>query len=81
MRLLDASGRIVCDEKSGFIPDHLAPILERLSVNADVWSELITKFDELFGHVVGRAEQLVDRASRAGRRWYWGRARCAEAFG
>ena len=81
LRLLDASGRIVCDEKSGFIPDHLAPILERLGVNADVWSELITEFDELFGHVVGRAEQLGDRASRAGRRWYWGRARCAEAFG
>ncbi len=81
LHVLDASGRMLCDGKSGFVPDHMAPILERLGVNTDVWSELITKFDEWFGHVVGRTEQLVDRASRAGRRWYWGRARCAEAFG
>jgi hypothetical protein len=80
LRVLDASGRILRG-KSGLILDHVAPILERLGVNADIRSELITKFDELFGHVVGRAEQLADRASRAGRRWYWGRARRAEAFG
>ena len=68
LRLLDASARIMCDGKSGFIPDHVAPILDRLGVNADVWSELITTFDEWFGHVVGKAERLVERASRAGRR-------------
>jgi hypothetical protein len=43
--------------------------------------ELVTKFDKLFGHIVGQAQQLVDSAAKAGRRWYRGRQACANAFG
>lgn len=81
LELLDSSGRIVRAGKRGAIPDHLAPILARLGVNATLWSELITQFDRWFGHVVGKAQLLADRAASAGRRWYCGRARCADAFG
>ncbi len=81
LQLLDSSGRIVREGKTGSIPDHLAPILARLGVNATLWGELITQFDQWFGHVVGKAQSLTDRAVSAGRRWYCGRARCAEAFG
>jgi hypothetical protein len=81
LQLLDASGRIVRQGKTGAIPDHLAPILTRLGVATGLWGEIITQFDRWFVHLVGKAEWLVDRAARAGRRWYWGRARCAEAFG
>ena len=34
LQLLDTSGRIVRAGKTGAIPDHLAPILARLGVNA-----------------------------------------------
>ncbi len=81
LRLLDTSGRILREGKKGAIPDHLAPILVRLGVNATLWGELITQFDRWFGHVVGKAQQLTDRAASAGRRWYCGRGRCADAFG
>ncbi len=81
LQLLDISGRIVREGKTGAIPDHLAPILKRLGVAATLWGELITQFDRWFGHLVGKADRLTDRAAVAGRRWYWGRARCAEAFG
>ena len=81
LRLLDTSGRIIREGKKGVIPDHLAPILVRLGVNATLWSELISQFDDWFGHVVGTAQLLTDRAASAGRRWYCGRTRCAEAFG
>ena len=79
--LLDWSGRTVQEGKRGAIPEHLAPILDRLGINQTLWVDLVTRFDTYFGQIVGRAAQLVDRAKQAGRPWYRGRARCAEAFG
>ena len=81
LKLLDWTGRQVHAKKRGAIPEHLAPILERIGVNAALWTELVTEFDRRFSHVVGTAQALADRAATAGRRWYHGRARCAEAFG
>ena len=81
LEVLDASGRIVREGKSGSIPDHLAPILKRLGVNASIWSELVTKFDEWFGHIVGSTKKLVERALATGRKWYRGQSHCASVFG
>jgi hypothetical protein len=81
LALLDCTGRIVREGKRGAIPAHLAPILDRLGINQGLWTDLVTKFDTYFGHIVGRAAQVVEHAKQAGRKWYCGRARCAEAFG
>ena len=81
LQLLDWSGRAVRDGKSGSIPNHLAPILDRLGINKHLWTDLVMHFDSWFGHIVGRAHQVVSRATAAGRHWYQGRSRCAEAFG
>ena len=80
VQLLDSSGRMVRDGKTGAIPDHLAPILARLGVTRTLWGQLITQFDQSFGHVVGKVQRLSERAVRAGRPWYCGRSRCAEAL-
>jgi len=34
-----------------------------------IWTDLATKFDRHFSHVVGRARQVVETAKRAGRIW------------
>jgi hypothetical protein len=81
LELLDTSGRILRDGKAGSIPAHLAPILERLGIKVDLWSKLVTRYHDWFGHVVGAPAKLIDRAAGAGRRWYWGQPRCVEAFG
>lgn len=81
LQLLDASGRMVRSGKTGAIPDHLAPILQRLGIRQQVWPELVTRFDELFGQVVGAADRVAQRAAQAGRRWYRGITNCAAAFG
>ena len=69
MQLLDTSGRMVCEGKTGAIPDHLALILDRLGVTATLWGQLITQFDQWFGHVGGSAGRLTERS------------RCADACG
>lgn len=81
LKLLDASGRILRSEKAGSIPENLAPILKRLGINGDLWSQLLVHFDDWFGHIVGASHKVMSRAAAAGRRWYRGQSRCSEAFG
>ena len=81
LQLLTASGRITQAGKSGTIPQHLAPILERLGIRSHMWTDLVTGFDQMFGRVVGASEKVADRAAQAGRHWYRGIANCAAAFG
>lgn len=81
LEVLDASGRMVKADGAGFIPEHLAPILERLGIRTSAWQDVITRFDTLFGQVVGAAKRVAERAAFAGRRWYRGTVNCATAFG
>ena len=81
LELLDWTGRTIREGKRGSIPAHLAPILDRLGINQGLWTDLVTHYDTDFSHVIGTAAQVVDCAKQAGRHWYHGRARCAEAFG
>jgi hypothetical protein len=81
LELLDWTGRTVREGKSGAIPAHLDHILDRLKINTRMWTELVTRFDRLFGHIVGSAEQLAASASVSGRRWFRGIRNCRAAFG
>ena len=81
LSLLDWTGRSLAGGKRGAIPAHCAPILARLGINADLWTDLVTRFDRLFGAVVGRAARVAQRAAERGRRWYQGHGACAAAFG
>jgi hypothetical protein len=81
LALLDASGRIVRPDKAGAIPDHLAPILQRLGTRRDPWPDLVTRFDPMYGLMVGAAERAAERAAQAGRHWYRGVTHLAAAFG
>ncbi|HUG69647.1 MAG TPA: hypothetical protein VMM76_17990, partial [Pirellulaceae bacterium] len=67
-------------DKRGAIPDHLAPILERLQIRSEHWLETVLQFDQRFGCVVGRAEEITAAAARMGRRWLRGRRAAGESF-
>ena len=64
----------------GSIPASLAPIPTRLGIRAEHWLESVREFDRGFGHVVGSLTRLREAAHRAGRHWFRGVNRCAEAF-
>ena len=48
LTLVDTTGRIQRQDKRGFIPNALLPILQRLSVDADEWVENTQKFEDIF---------------------------------
>ena len=62
--LLDWTGRQFQRKKRGAIPDHLAPILERIGLDPSCWCELVQKFGKLFKRAAGKATSLADEAAR-----------------
>jgi hypothetical protein len=81
LEFLDWTGRQVRSDKRGSIPQSLAPILDRLGINGELWVEAVYSFDEWFGHVVGSASTVTEAARRVGRRWFGGKTQCAAVFG
>ena len=80
LELLDWTGRQIGSPSQGSIPASLAPILERLGIRAEHWTESVRRFDRRFGHIVGSLARLREAASRAGRHWFRGATACAALF-
>ena len=80
LQLLDWSGRQLRANKRGAIPAHLAPILERLGIEGDELLDTLDDFPRLFRRLVGRAEQILERAQEVGRRWMHGVRPAARVF-
>jgi hypothetical protein len=72
LQLLDWSGRQLRANKRGAIPNHLAPILQRLGIEEKELLDTLEDFPRLFRRLVGRAEQILERAQEVGRRWMHG---------
>jgi hypothetical protein len=79
LELLDWTGRQVRGG-AGQIPDHLAPILERLGIVVEQWTATIASLDGWFPRALGRAAAVTQAAADAGRRWFRGIGRCRTAF-
>jgi len=78
--VLDWTGRELRADKRGAIPDHLAPILDRLGLNRSNWVETVRGFGRLFKQAAGRSSSLVDAAARCSRCWFQGKAAARAAF-
>lgn len=70
--LLDWTGRQIRSDKRGAVPADLRPILERLSINAELWLDTIGSFGRWFHRAVGRVSSMAARASRSGKHWFQG---------
>jgi len=81
LRLLDWTGRQVRGGRRGAIPPRLAPILDRVQVGREHWLASVENFGRWFHRAVGRPERLAEEATRSGKHWLQGLARCRLAFG
>lgn len=83
LELVDWSGRQVPRGKEGqvgVIPAELAPILERLGVRPEKWSEVTSEVDNWFAYVMGRAEGMLEFAKRANLAWVKGLRQSRQVF-
>lgn len=81
LSLLDWTGRQRRDDKAGAIPETYGAILDRLQINRSMWTELTSRFDQLFGCMVGNATAVARRALARGRQRYQSQSYCSAAFG
>lgn len=81
LSLLDWTGRQIRSDKCGSIPADLAPILDRLGLNATKLPDLVGGFAKRFHSAVGRVDSMTAFARRRGRRWIAGVRQAAAAFG
>ena len=80
LELLDWTGRAIRSDKAGAIPEHLAPILERLQIRSDRWIDLVTNFDRWFGSFAGHVDRLATFAAGIGRKLFRGLNPLSSAF-
>lgn len=59
----------VRDKTSGRVPIEVKKILSSLSLEADQWIELISRFDDIFGRAVGTADSLRREAANRDQDW------------
>lgn len=58
IELIDITGRIIREDKPGYISQKLPPILTRLNINTNQWLILTTQFESKFKTLVGCARSL-----------------------
>lgn len=58
IELLDWTGRVIRDNKSGSIPADRPPALQRLNISPEHWIELSTNFEDRFKGIVGSVSFL-----------------------
>ncbi|MCU7805819.1 MAG: hypothetical protein KZQ96_21775 [Candidatus Thiodiazotropha sp. (ex Lucinoma borealis)] len=68
LQLIDWSGRAILDNKRGFIPDNLPPILERLQIDPKHWLYMTQHFESRFKGLVGTVHSLKAACQKLGYR-------------
>jgi REP element-mobilizing transposase RayT len=80
LRLLDWTGRVLRSDCRS-IPAGLAPLFERLNLNAETWTDCVGQFGRQFRRAAGRAVSLARFAERSGQHWLHGVTWSRRAFG
>ena len=70
--LVDKSGRIIHSDKQRAIDADLAPILRRIGVNPETWTETISRFGSKFHLAAGLLSNLRNFANQLSKRWFVG---------
>jgi REP element-mobilizing transposase RayT len=80
LMLLDWTGRELRQDKRGAIPDHLAPILDRLGLDRSNWVQTVRDFGRMFKQASGRWSSRARTAPHCSRRWFQGKSAARLAF-
>ena len=80
LELVDWSGRIMREDKRGYIPEHLPNILQRLDMDARHWLYLTRNFEQPFKGLVGAAHHVRKVCEDMGKCWVQGISQCEKLF-
>jgi len=67
--LVDETGRVVRDNKKGYISHKLGSVLTELELNPDTWLDELKGFKSVGYSAVGTVNQLKEYSSKTKRSW------------
>jgi len=67
--LVDKTGRIIREDKRGFIATEIPTLISRLGIDADQWATHIRDFGRRYANCVGSADNIVNFAEQFDRCW------------
>ena len=70
LSLLDWTARQQHAGKAGTTPKHMAPLFDRLGINAETWCLLVKDFGRLFSVVAGKPHRIDEHTSKTGSHRY-----------
>lgn len=72
LSLIEATGRIIREEKHGYIPANTQPLLKQLGLNGEDWLQLAQHFGKTYQQAVGSLDELALFASHTNKKWISG---------
>ena len=72
MELVDWTGRQIREDKRGAIPAHIQPLLQRLGVNPDNWTDSVQHYGRRFHNVSGSVDRLQALSEKLSKAWMRG---------
>ena len=67
--LVEATGRVVREDKRGAIPPDIIQLANRYGIKPDKWLKQVRNFDRCFSYCAGDSEAMVDFAQMFNRKW------------
>jgi hypothetical protein len=81
LQLVDWTGRCIRADKRGSIALSHPPILKRLGIEAEGWTELLARRGSILGRAMGRLDSLRLHAATLGQTWLRGMGRSQHLYG
>lgn len=81
LELVEWTGRVMREDKRGYIPSNLPPILQRLNVAPDQWLKAANGIERHFTHAIGPVASLEQFCERLKRHWLHGTNACKALYG
>ena len=79
--LVDATGRVLREDKRGAISGKIPPILARVGIQSHKWIDQVQNFSRYYGCCAGSADKIVDFSKHFDRRWGKGVGQSKRAYG
>ena len=74
LRLVEWTGQTIRQDKPGYIPVNLRPVLERFDLDTENWVRNVGSYGGLFYRIAGQLGLILSRARQKGQHWLRGRS-------
>jgi len=80
LELVDWTGRVIRDDKKGYISDKEPKILEKLGFSSDIWFKSVNQYSDSFYSHIGTEDQIKAICHLTDKKWMRGIKSCRQLY-